>query len=126
MSQYPTNHFILFLQNNYTKQVCVKDVLNTSMDKLFYTFENITLPTGFPAGEYNYYLVWDILEYSYVLNNNILDTKITVTGLDGNTYKMKLKDLTPETGVCYFAEDASTMSEISPKSLDVKKQYYSL
>ena len=78
MSAYATNHYVLILQNNYTKQTFVHDVLNTSTDTLFYKFEGFEFDDKAPFGEYNYVLFWCTLDYNLELSNSLLDSKITV------------------------------------------------
>lgn len=121
MAYFPQNHYVLVLQNNYTKKKQVFDVYNTSTDKLFYKFENFEMPDDFKDCELNYALFWCVLEYSIKLSNNLLDSEITVTTQDGETKTLYLKDITPDTGIIGFPN-----MKQAEQSLDEPGQYYSL
>lgn len=123
MSAFAANHYILILQNNYTKQAQAFDVLNTSEDRLFYQFENFEFPDNWSYGEYNFWLVWDTLEYSIEFANEILDSKITVLDDQGNETTLKLSNLTPDTGIIKYPDPNAPTEE---QSLDEKTNYYSL
>ena len=121
---YPSNHYILFLQNNYTKQTFVHDVYNQSSDKLFYKFEDFEFDSHAPYGEYNYALVWCTLEYRVELSNELLDSKIIVTTSQGEDISLSLKDVVPDTGIVLYPDPNKINQE--QLSLDEKTDFYSL
>lgn len=123
MSAFPSNHYVLILQNNYTKQTFVHDVLNTSTDTLFYKFEGFEFDDKAPYGEYNYVLFWCTLEYTLELSNSLLDSKITVTTNEGDTKTLLLKDITPDTGIIYYPDPNNPKGE---QAIDNPTSYYSL
>lgn len=123
MSAYPVNHYVLILQNNYTKQTFVHDVFNTSTDSLFYKFSNFEFAERAPYGEYNYVLFWCILDYNIELSNTILDSKITVITDEGESVELKIKDITPDTGIIYYPDPDNPKGE---QSIDSPNVYYSL
>lgn len=102
MPKYTTDHFILLLQNNYTREVTTLDVYNESTDPLFYEFKNLEIPESIIPGEYTYALVWDILQYEVTPSTDLLETIITVTDKNGEILNLKLKDLQPEMGLLKF------------------------
>ena len=117
------NHYILFIQNNYTKQTRVLDVSNTSDNKKVFKFDDVEFPEDLPYGEYNYALLWDIYPYTVKLSNSLLDSRITITLEDNSTQTFKLRDLTPDTGILKYVDGAEEADE---QSLDDKAEYYSL
>ena len=123
MSAYPVNHYVLILQNNYTKQTFVHDVLNASTDRLFYRFSEFEFDSKAPYGEYNYVLFWCTLEYTLELSNSLLDSKITVTTNEGDTKTLFLKDITPDTGIIYYPDPNNPKGE---QAIDTPTSYYSL
>ena len=123
MSAFPVNHYVLILQNNYTKQTFVHDVLNTSTDTLFYKFEGFEFDDKAPFGEYNYVLFWCTLDYNLELSNSLLDSKITVETKEGETVTLKLKDITPDTGIIYYPDPNNPKGE---QAIDNPTSYYSL
>lgn len=123
MPKYTTDHFILLLQNNYTREVTTLDVYNESTDPLFYEFKNLEIPESIIPGEYTYALVWDILQYEVTPSTDLLDTIITVTDKNGEILNLKLKDLQPEMGLLKFSDGDM------PESFVIKNEdngYYSL
>ena len=90
MPKYTTDHFILLLQNNYTREVTTLDVYNESTDPLFYEFKNLEIPESIIPGEYTYALVWDILQYEVTPSTDLLETIITVTDKHGEILNLKL------------------------------------
>ena len=123
MPKYTTDHFILLLQNNYTREVTTMDVYNESTDPLFYEFKNLEIPESIIPGEYTYALVWDILQYEVTPSTDLLDTVITVTDKNGEVLNLKLKDLQPEMGLLKFGDGEM------PESFVIKNEdngYYSL
>lgn len=123
MPKYTTDHFILLLQNNYTREVTTMDVYNESTDPLFYEFKNIELPESIIPGEYTYALVWDILQYEVTPSTDLLETIITVTDKNGEVLNLKLKDLQPEMGLLKFGDGEM------PETFVIKNEdngYYSL
>lgn len=118
---YPINHYVLILQNNYTKQVRIFDVYNTSDDKDFYKFD-FTFPEDLPMGEYNYALFWDVLEYRIDFSNDLLSSKLTVVTDEGDTVVMKLSDINPDTGIIVYGDEVPK----GEQSIDNKVNYYSL
>ena len=123
MSAYPVNHYVLILQNNYTKQTFVHDVLNVSTDRMFYRFSEFEFDSKAPYGEYNYVLFWCTLEYTLELSNSLLDSKITVTTNEGDTKTLFLKDITPDTGIIYYPDPNNPKGE---QAIDNPTSYYSL
>lgn len=123
MPKYTTDHFILLLQNNYTREVTTLDVYNESTDPLFYEFKNLEIPESIIPGEYTYALVWDILQYEVTPSTDLLETIITVTDKNGEILNLKLKDLQPEMGLLKFGDGEM------PESFVIKNEdngYYSL
>ena len=123
MPKYTTDHFILLLQNNYTREVTSLDVYNESTDPLFYEFKNLEIPESIIPGEYTYALVWDILQYEVTPSTDLLETIITVTDKNGEILNLKLKDLQPEMGLLKFGDGDM------PESFVIKNEdngYYSL
>lgn len=123
MPKYTTDHFILILQNNYTREVTTMDVYNESTDPLFYEFKNLEIPESIIPGEYTYALVWDILQYEVTPSTDLLETIITVTDKNGEILNLKLKDLQPEMGLLKFGDGDM------PESFVIKNEdngYYSL
>lgn len=123
MPKYTTDHFILLLQNNYTREVTTLDVYNESTDPLFYEFKNLEIPESIIPGEYTYALVWDILQYEVTPSTDLLETIITVTDKNGEILNLKLKDLQPEMGLLKFGEGDM------PETFVIKNEdngYYSL
>lgn len=120
MAEYPINHYILILQNNYTKKKRVFDVYNTSTDPLFYKFD-FDMPDDFKDCELNYILFWDTLQYSIELSNNILDSKITVITKEGVEQSFIVRDLTPDTGIIGFPN-----MKTGENALDDPQSFYSL
>lgn len=123
MPKYTTDHFILLLQNNYTREVTTMDVYNESTDPLFYEFKNLEIPESIIPGEYTYALVWDILQYEVTPSTDLLETIITVTDKNGEILNLKLKDLQPEMGLLKFGDGEM------PESFVIKNEdngYYSL
>ena len=123
MPKYTTDHFILLLQNNYTREVTTLDVYNESTDPLFYEFKNLEIPESIIPGEYTYALVWDILQYEVTPSTDLLDTIITVTDKNGEILNLKLKDLQPEMGLLKFGDGDM------PETFVIKNEdngYYSL
>lgn len=119
---YPVNHYVLILQNNYTKQVFVHDVYNTSKDKLFYKFANFHFDEKAPYGEYNFALFWCGLEYRLEISNNLLDSKVIVK-VDEEDKTLFLRDIVPDTGIIMYPDPNNPNAEIS---LDEKTNFYSL
>ena len=105
MAKYTTDHFILLLQNNYTREVTTVDVYNESTDPLFYEFKKLDLPDSIIPGEYTYALVWDILAYEVIPSTDLLETVIKVVDGHGEEHELKLKDLQPEMGLLKFSDD---------------------
>ena len=123
MPKYTTDHFILLLQNNYTREVTSMDVYNESTDPLFYEFKNLEIPESIIPGEYTYALVWDILQYEVTPSTDLLETIITVTDKNGEILNLKLKDLQPEMGLLKFGDGEM------PETFVIKNEdngYYSL
>lgn len=123
MPKYTTDHFILLLQNNYTREVTTMDVYNESTDPLFYEFKNLEIPESIIPGEYTYALVWDILQYEVTPSTDLLETIITVTDKNGEVLNLKLKDLQPEMGLLKFGDGEM------PETFVIKNEdngYYSL
>ncbi len=123
MPKYTTDHFILLLQNNYTREVTTMDVYNESTDPLFYEFKNLEIPESIIPGEYTYALVWDILQYEVTPSTDLLETIITVTDKNGEILNLKLKDLQPEMGLLKFGDGEM------PETFVIKNEdngYYSL
>ena len=123
MPKYTTDHFILLLQNNYTREVTTMDVYNESTDPLFYEFKNLEIPESIIPGEYTYALVWDILQYEVTPSTDLLETIITVTDKHGEILNLKLKDLQPEMGLLKFGDGDM------PETFVIKNEdngYYSL
>ena len=121
MAKYPVNHYVLILQNNYTKKQRIFDVYNTSDDPLFYKFEQFEMPDDFKDCELNSTLFWCVLDYSIKLSNNVLDSEITVTTNEGETKTLYIKDLTPDTGIIGFPN-----MKVPEKAIDEPQPYYSL
>ena len=123
MPKFTTDHFILLLQNNYTREVTTLDVYNESTDPLFYEFKNLEIPESIIPGEYTYALVWDILQYEVTPSTDLLETIITVTDKNGEVLNLKLKDLQPEMGLLKFGDGEM------PETFVIKNEdngYYSL
>ena len=123
MPKFTTDHFILLLQNNYTREVTTMDVYNESTDPLFYEFKNLEIPESIIPGEYTYALVWDILQYEVTPSTDLLETIITVTDKNGEVLNLKLKDLQPEMGLLKFGDGEM------PETFVIKNEdngYYSL
>lgn len=121
MAAYPINHYVLILQNNYTKKIQSFDVYNTSQDPLFYKFADFEMPDDFKNCELNYVLFWCELEYTLKFSNTLLDSEITVVTLTGETATLKLRDITPDTGIIGFPNMKQTQT-----ALDEPQEYYSL
>jgi len=123
MSAYPINHYVLILQNNYTKQTFVHDVYNKSSDKMFYRFKDFEFEDNAPYGEYNYVLFWCTLEYTLELSNSLLDSKITVVTEENEQKTLYLKDITPDTGIILYPDPNKPIGE---QSIDEPQHFYSL
>lgn len=124
MAKYTTDHFILLLQNNYTREVITVDVYNESTDPLFYEFKQLNLPDSVIPGEYTYALVWDILEYEVFPSTDLLDTVIKVVDGHGETHELKLKDLNPEMGLLKFSNDNPDEPFVTINNIETEDDHY--
>ena len=124
MAKYTTDHFILLLQNNYTREVTTVDVYNESTDPLFYEFKQLNLPDSIIPGEYTYALVWDILEYEVFPSTDLLETVIKVVDGHGETHKLKLKDLQPEMGLLKFSNDNPDEPFVTINNIETEDDHY--
>ena len=124
MAKYTTDHFILLLQNNYTREVTVVDVYNESTDPLFYEFKQLNLPDSVIPGEYTYALVWDILEYEVFPSTDFLETVIKVVDGHGETHELKLKDLQPEMGLLKFSNDNPDEPFVTINNIETEDDHY--
>ena len=124
MAKYTTDHFILLLQNNYTREVTTVDVYNESTDPLFYEFKQLNLPDSIIPGEYTYALVWDILEYEVFPSTDFLETVIKVVDGHGETHKLKLKDLQPEMGLLKFSNDNPDEPFVTINNIETEDDHY--
>ena len=124
MAKYTTDHFILLLQNNYTREVITVDVYNESTDPLFYEFKQLNLPDSVIPGEYTYALVWDILEYEVFPSTDFLETVIKVVDGHGETHKLKLKDLNPEMGLLKFSNDNPDEPFVTINYIETEDDHY--
>lgn len=124
MAKYTTDHFILLLQNNYTREVTTVDVYNESTDPLFYEFKQLNLPDSIIPGEYTYALVWDILEYEVFPSTDFLDTVIKVVDGHGETHELKLKDLNPEMGLLKFSNDNPDEPFVTINNIETEDDHY--
>ena len=124
MAKYTTDHFILLLQNNYTREVITVDVYNESTDPLFYEFKQLNLPDSVIPGEYTYALVWDILEYEVFPSTDFLETVIKVVDGHGETHELKLKDLNPEMGLLKFSNDNPDEPFVTINNMETEDDHY--
>lgn len=124
MAKYTTDHFILLLQNNYTREVTTVDVYNESTDPLFYEFKQLNLPDNIIPGEYTYALVWDILEYEVFPSTDFLETVIKVVDGHGETHELKLKDLQPEMGLLKFSNDNPDEPFVTINNIETEDDHY--
>ena len=124
MAKYTTDHFILLLQNNYTREVTTVDVYNESTDPLFYEFKQLNLPESVIPGEYTYALVWDILEYEVFPSTDLLETVIKVVDGHGETHELKLKDLNPEMGLLKFSNDNPDEPFVTINYMETEDDHY--
>lgn len=124
MAKYTTDHFILLLQNNYTREVTTVDVYNESTDQLFYEFKQLNLPDSIIPGEYTYALVWDILEYEVFPSTDFLETVIKVVDGHGETHELKLKDLQPEMGLLKFSNDNPDEPFVTINNIETEDDHY--
>lgn len=124
MAKYTTDHFILLLQNNYTREVTTVDVYNESTDPLFYEFKQLNLPDSIIPGEYTYALVWDILEYEVFPSTDFLETVIKVVDGHGETHELKLKDLQPEMGLLKFSNDNPDEPFVTINNIETEDDHY--
>lgn len=124
MAKYTTDHFILLLQNNYTREVTTVDVYNESTDPLFYEFKQLILPDSLIPGEYTYALVWDILEYEVFPSTDLLETVIKVVDGHGETHELKLKDLNPEMGLLKFSNDNPDEPFVTINYMETEDDHY--
>ena len=124
MAKYTTEHFILLLQNNYTREVTTVDVYNESTDPLFYEFKQLNLPDSIIPGEYTYALVWDILEYEVFPSTDFLETIIKVVDGHGETHELKLKDLQPEMGLLKFSNDNPDEPFVTINNIETEDDHY--
>ena len=124
MAKYTTDHFILLLQNNYTREVTTVDVYNESTDPLFYEFKQLNLPDSVIPGEYTYALVWDILEYEVFPSTDLLETIIKVVDGHGETHELKLKDLNPEMGLLKFSTDNPDEPFVTINNIETEDDHY--
>lgn len=124
MAKYTTDHFILLLQNNYTREVITVDVYNESTDPLFYEFKQLNLPDSVIPGEYTYALVWDILEYEVFPSTDFLETVIKVVDGHGETHELKLKDLNPEMGLLKFSNDNPDEPFVTVNYIETEDDHY--
>lgn len=124
MAKYTTDHFILLLQNNYTREVTTVDVYNESTDPLFYEFKQLNLPDSVIPGEYTYALVWDILDYEVFPSTDLLDTVIKVVDGHGETHELKLKDLQPEMGLLKFSNDNPDEPFVTINYMETEDDHY--
>ena len=124
MAKYTTDHFILLLQNNYTREVITVDVYNESTDPLFYEFKQLNLPDSVSPGEYTYALVWDILDYEVFPSTDFLETVIKVVDGHGETHELKLKDLNPEMGLLKFSNDNPDEPFVTINYMETEDDHY--
>ena len=124
MAKYTTDHFILLLQNNYTREVTTVDVYNESTDPLFYEFKQLNLPDSVIPGEYTYALVWDILEYEVFPSTDFLETVIKVVDGHGETHELKLKDLQPEMGLLKFSNNNPDEPFVTINNIETEDDHY--
>ena len=124
MAKYTTDHFILLLQNNYTREVTTVDVYNESTDPLFYEFKQLNLPDSVIPGEYTYALVWDILDYEVFPSTDFLETVIKVVDGHGETHELKLKDLQPEMGLLKFSNDNPDEPFVTINNIETEDDHY--
>ena len=124
MAKYTTDHFILLLQNNYTREVTTVDVYNESTDPLFYEFKQLNLPDSIIPGEYTYALVWDILEYEVFPSTDFLETVIKVVDGHGETHELKLKDLQPEMGLLKFSNNNPDEPFVTINNIETEDDHY--
>ena len=124
MAKYTTDHFILLLQNNYTREVTIVDVYNESTDPLFYEFKQLNLPDSVIPGEYTYALVWDILDYEVFPSTDFLETIIKVVDGHGETHELKLKDLNPEMGLLKFSNDNPDEPFVTINYMETEDDHY--
>ena len=124
MAKYTTDHFILLLQNNYTREVTTVDVYNESTDPLFYEFKQLNLPDSVIPGEYTYALVWDILDYEVIPSTDLLETVIKVVDGHGETHELKLKDLNPEMGLLKFSNDNPDEPFVTINYMETEDDHY--
>ena len=124
MAKYTTDHFILLLQNNYTREVTTVDVYNESTDPLFYEFKQLNIPDSIIPGEYTYALVWDILEYEVFPSTDFLETIIKVVDGHGETHELKLKDLQPEMGLLKFSNDNPDEPFVTINNIETEDDHY--
>ena len=124
MAKYTTDHFILLLQNNYTREVTTVDVYNESTDPLFYEFKQLNLPDSVIPGEYTYALVWDILDYEVIPSTDFLETIIKVVDGHGETHELKLKDLNPEMGLLKFSNDNPDEPFVTINYMETEDDHY--
>lgn len=97
------NSYLLILKNCATKQVWLNTVQNISTNKLYYEFD-FQMPNDCPAGEYNYYLLWDTYDadnVEFIVNNEMLNSVFKFK----NGKSITLADALPETGIIKYIKD---------------------
>lgn len=96
------NRYLLFLQNNYSGERWVFEVLNVSGDPDYYRFEGFeqVIPADFKYGTYDFALVHCSIPYSVEFKPCLLDTVITA-----EEKSFTLRELRPETGLFEFRPD---------------------
>lgn len=123
---YTNNHYILVVENTYTKQAASLDVYNVSDNPMMYRFDNVVLPSEMPSGTFNWYLIYDILDYEIEFSNDILDSIITVNPeLDpelDEPVSIPMKHLISEYGILEYIKGETTAYEF----MNTKQNYHSL
>lgn len=95
------NTYLLILEHCTSKQVWQFYLKNISTNNLYYEFD-FEMPDDAPAGEYNYYLIWNTYDNLKIdINGDILESLIMLP----NGQSLKLADTLPETGIIKFIKD---------------------
>lgn len=97
------NTYLLILENCTSKRVWQFYLKNLSSNTLYYEFD-FEMPEECPAGEYNYYLIWNTYasdNVELIINNDILDSVFKFS----NGQMLKLSDTLPETGIIKYIKN---------------------
>lgn len=123
---YQLNHYILIVENTFTKQTTALDVYNVSGNKSLYRFDDVVFPNEFPSGTYNWYLIYDLLDYTINFSNDIMESTIVVNPVYNkemsDSIEIPIKYLFSEFGILEYIKDVTDSYEF----INSKQNYHSL